>query len=441
MQFVKINKLSGRLSVPGDKSISHRAVMFGALAEGKTEVNNFLQGADCLSTIRCFSQMGIDIRNNIEKNTVTIQGKGLYGLKKPDKILDVGNSGTTLRLISGILSGQNFESRLTGDASIQKRPMRRVITPLSLMGADIISIHSNDCAPLRINGTLSSRLKNIGGYEKTLHGITYNSPVASAQVKSSILLAGLYADNQTTVIEPYASRNHTEIMLKQFGAEISSKDTSVTLEPNAKLLGTKILVPGDISSAAYFIAAAILVPNSEIIIENVGVNPTRDGILEVCKLMGADVTMEELRNTDFEACCDLRIRSSNLHGTTIGGSLIPRLIDEIPIIAIMACFAEGETIIKDAAELKVKESNRIDVVVTQLRNMGADITATEDGMIIRGGKPLYGTIIDSKEDHRIAMAFAIAGIVSEGITILKGAECVDISYPNFYDDLNKLIVE
>lgn len=441
MQFVKIHQLSGRISVPGDKSISHRAVMLGSLAEGKTEVTNFLQGADCLSTIRCFSQMGIDIQCDSTTNTISIHGKGLYGLQKPMDILDVGNSGTTLRLISGILAGQDFESKLTGDASIQKRPMGRVITPLSLMGADIISIQSNDCAPLRINGTLSSRLKNIGGFEKNLHGITYNSPVSSAQVKSSILLAGLYASEPTTVTEPYVSRNHTEIMLKQFGAEITSNGNSVTLAPNARLKGTNISVPGDISSAAYFIAAASIIPNSEIVIENVGVNPTRNGILEVCKMMGADITIEELRESDFEARSNLRVRSSKLHGATIEGSLIPRLIDEIPIIAVMACYAEGETIIKDAAELKVKESNRIDVMVTQLRNMGADITATEDGMIIRGGKPLLGTVINSNEDHRIAMSFAVAGIASEGVTIIKGGECVNISYPNFYHDLNQLVVQ
>ena len=324
--------------------------------------------------------------------------------------------------------------------------MERVITPLSMMGADILSINSNGCAPLRINGTLSSRLRNVGGYEKQLHGIHYNSPVASAQIKSSILLAGLYATDKTSVTEPYVSRNHTEIMLRQFGASVHTENTTATIEPNAKLTASKIMVPGDISSATYFIAAALLIPDSEILIENVGVNPTRDGILEVCKQMGADVTIENLRNTEFEATSDLRVRSSKLHGTTIGGSLIPRLIDEIPMIAVMACFAEGETIIKDAAELKVKESNRIDVMVTQLKMMGADVEATEDGMIIRGqtpinGKsPLTGTEIDSKEDHRIAMSFAIAGIASEGTTKIKGAECVNISYPSFYEDLKKLVV-
>lgn len=447
MQFEKVHQLSGRLSVPGDKSISHRGVMFGAISEGKTEVSNFLQGADCLSTIRCFSQMGIDIDNNKEKGTVTIQGRGLYGLSKPVDILDVGNSGTTLRLISGILSGQKFETKLTGDSSIQKRPMERVITPLSMMGADILSINSNGCAPLRINGTLSSRLRNVGGYEKQLHGIAYTSPVASAQIKSSILLAGLYATDNTSVTEPYVSRNHTEIMLRQFGATVRTNNTTTTIEPNPILTATKIMVPGDISSATYFIAAALLIPDSEVLIENVGINPTRDGILEVCKQMGADVTVENLRNTEFEATCDLRVRSSKLHGTTIGGSLIPRLIDEIPMIAVMACFAEGETIIKDAAELKVKESNRLDVMVTQLKMMGADIEATEDGMIIHGqtpinGKsPLAGTEIDSKEDHRIAMSFAIAGIASEGTTKIKGADCVNISYPSFYEDLKRLVVK
>lgn len=441
MQFEKVKLLSGRLSVPGDKSISHRAVMFGALAEGTTEVHNFLQGADCLSTIHCFSQMGIDIENKVEKGIVTVKGKGLYGLKKPTDVLDVGNSGTTMRLISGILSGQPFETNLSGDASIRKRPMGRVITPLTKMGADIISIPGNGCAPLRINGTLSSRIQSASSFTKLLHGIHYNSPVASAQIKSSILLAGLYAEEETSVTEPYVSRNHTEIMLRQFGAALTTNENTVTIFQDAKLTGTKIMVPGDISSAAYFIAAGLLVPDSDILIENVGVNPTRDGILEICNQMGADITIENLRNTEFEATCDLRIRYSKLKGTVVGGSVIPRLIDEIPIIAVMACFAEGKTIIKDAAELKVKESNRIDVMVDQLKLMGADIEATDDGMIIKGTKSLHGTVIDSKEDHRIAMSFAIAGIVSEGITTIKGAECVNISFPSFYHDLKNLIHE
>lgn len=439
MQFEKVKRLAGRLCVPGDKSISHRAVMFGSLAQGTTKIRNFLQGADCLSTIRCFSQMGIQIENDDKHNLVTVHGKGLHGLRKPDGILDVGNSGTTLRLISGILSGQNFECELTGDASIQKRPMGRVITPLSQMGADIVSLTGNDCAPLRINGTPSLSV-SFEGKKHHLNGIHYLSPVASAQVKSSILLAGLYAEGTTTVTEPYLSRNHTELMLQQFGAKLNCNDSTVSIKHCDELTATDIMVPGDISSAAYFIAAALIIPDSEIIIENVGVNPTRDGILEVCKQMGAEITMENLQNSDGECYCDLHVRYSKLHGTTIGDALIPRLIDEIPVLAVMACFAEGETIIKDASELKVKESNRIDVMVNQLKRMGADITATEDGMIIRGGKPLHGAVIESKQDHRIAMSFAIAGIACEGTTIIHGAECVRISYPGFYQDLKNLFI-
>lgn len=432
MKFQKVKQINGTLSVPGDKSISHRAVMFGALAEGTTEVHNFLKGADCLSTIQCFRQLGINIEEDEKEQVIRIHGKGLHGLSPSSSILDVGNSGTTLRLISGILSGQSFESNITGDNSIKKRPMNRVITPLRLMKADIKSVLDNDCAPLCINESSQNVTKN------PLQGIHYNSPIASAQVKSSIILAGLYADGETSVTEPNISRNHTELMLKQFGASLTVVDKTVTIQPEPKLIAQKVQVPGDISSAAYFIAAACILPNSELIIKNVGVNPTRDGIINVFLSMGADIAKEDLKNEDGEAVCDLRIRSSKLHGTTIEGSIIPRLIDEIPVIAVVACFAEGDTIIKDASELKVKESNRIDVMVNQLNNMGANVTATDDGMIIHGGQKLTGTIIDSKEDHRIAMSFAIASLMAEGETTIQGAECVNISYPEFYQDLRRL---
>jgi 3-phosphoshikimate 1-carboxyvinyltransferase len=428
MEFQKVNRLKGTIEVPGDKSISHRAVMFGSLAEGTTEITHFLYGEDCLSTIGCFRQMGIGIEEQKEKGKVVVHGKGLHGLVQPDGILDAGNSGTTTRLISGILSGQSFDTTITGDASIQKRPMGRVIDPLSRMGAKIESISGNGCAPLKITGQKSG----------SLHGIHYNSPVASAQVKSAVLLAGLYADGETSVTEPYISRNHTELMLRMLGAKVRFQDTTAKVLPNPKLIATKIEVPGDISSAAFFIAAGLLVSGSEILIKNVGINPTRDGILRVCKMMGADISIENIRNTDTEAIADLVVRHSSLNGIEIGGAIIPTLIDEIPIIAIMACFANGTTVIKDAAELKVKESNRIDVMVNNLSLMGADITATEDGMIIRGGKPIHGAVIDSKLDHRIAMSFAIAGLMSEGSTEILGAECVNISYPGFYEDLKKL---
>lgn len=424
MIFHKVNALKGEITIPGDKSISHRAIMLGSLAEGITEISNFLQGADCLSTMECFRNMGVDIEN--KDGLVTIHGNGLHGLKQPKDTLDVGNSGTTTRLMSGILAAQNFTCTLNGDASIQKRPMGRIITPLSQMGADIISIKDNGCAPLKITG-------------KMLHGIHYNSPVASAQVKSSILLAGLFADGETSVTEPYVSRNHTELMFHYFGVDISTQKTTATVAPADKLIGQKILVPGDISSAAYFIAAGLMVPNSELIIKNVGTNPTRDGILKVCEAMGASISYENMQETSGEPTADLIVKTSHLKGTTIGGSIIPTLIDEIPMIAILACFAEGTTVIKDAQELKVKESNRIDVMVENLKKMGADITATEDGMIIHGGKPLHGAKIDSKLDHRIAMSFAIAGLCAEGETEILGAECVNISFPTFYEDLERLV--
>jgi len=423
--------LRGEITVPGDKSISHRAVMFGSLAEGRTEVTNFLQGADCLSTIRCFRQLGIEIANEVASNTVTIHGKGLHGLTESKEILDVGNSGTTIRLISGILSGQPFTSTLTGDASIQKRPMARIITPLHMMGADIESIENNGCAPLMINGKKA-------GMHQTLQGIHYPSPVASAQVKSCVLLAGLYADSETSVTEPSLSRDHTERMLREFGAIITSKGNTATILPNPRLIGRKIHVPGDISSAAYFIAAALIVPNSEVVMKHVGINPTRNGILEVCRQMGANIRLENIIDHGGEPVADIVVKHSELHGIEIAGSIIPTLIDEIPVIAVLACFAKGETIIKDASELKVKESNRIDTMVENLSKMGADITATEDGMIIRGGKPLHGAMINSKSDHRIAMSFAIAGLMAEGDTEIENAECVEISYPSFYNDLRTL---
>ena len=417
------NGLHGEVTIPGDKSISHRAVMFGAIAQGTTEVTNFLQGADCLSTIDCFRKLGIAIENTPEK--IIIHGKGLHGLSAPSSILDAGNSGTTTRLISGILAAQPFETTLTGDASIQKRPMRRIMEPLSLMGADISSINGNDCAPLRIKGS-------------SLHSIHYHSKVASAQVKSAILLAGLYADGETKVTEPVISRNHSEIMLRYFGADIHTEEKTAVIRPGADLFGQQINVPGDISSAAYFIAAGLCVPNSEILIKNVGINPTRDGIIKVALAMGGDITLLN-ENHDGEPTADLLVKSSSLHGITIEADIIPTLIDEIPIINIMAAMAEGTTIIKDAAELKVKESNRIDVMVEYLTAMGADITGTDDGMIIHGGKPLHGAVIDSHLDHRIAMSFSIAALLADGETTIKGRELAEISYPSFYEDLRRCL--
>lgn len=420
------DKLQGEVTVPGDKSISHRSIMLGSLAKGTTEVTGFLQGADCLSSISCFQKMGIEINNNPKTNTVLIHGKGLRGLSAPSDVLDVGNSGTTTRLMSGILAAQPFTSTVDGDSSIRKRPMGRIMTPLSMMGAKFESLATDKCAPFKISGG-------------NLQGIHYESPVASAQVKSAILLAGLYADGQTSVTEPALSRNHTELMFESFGVDIKSVGTTATVTPAKELIAQKIEVPGDISSAAYFIVAGLITPNSEITIKNVGINPTRDGILTVCKNMGADITLSNVKNDIGEPVADITVRTSALHGCTIEGDIIPELIDEIPVIAIMAAFANGTTIIKDAQELKVKESNRIDVMVNNLSAMGVDIEGTEDGMIIHGGKPLHSATIDSKLDHRIAMSFAIAGGLADGDTEILGAECVNISYPGFYSDLDILM--
>ena len=423
MEITKIKGISGEISIPGDKSISHRGVMFGAISDGTTELTGFLDGADCRSTISCFRKMGIEITQ--VHDHVMIHGKGLHGLTAPTEVLDVGNSGTTTRLMSGILAGSNFSSIVNGDASIQKRPMKRIMTPLSMMGADISSMKENDCAPLQINGG-------------NLHPIHYDSPVASAQVKSAILLAGLYCDGVTSVTEPVLSRNHTELMLTGFGAQISSEDTTASVVGLPKLHGQNIHVPGDISSAAYFIAAALLAPDAELTIHNVNCNPTRDGILKVAKAMGGNISYENRRIVSGEEVCDLVVKSSSLHGTTVCGDIIPTLIDEIPMIAVMAAYADGTTIIKDAAELKVKESNRIDSVVENLKSMGVDATATEDGMIINGGKSLHGTRIKTKSDHRIAMSFAIAGLFADGVTTFDDPDCVVISYPDFYKTIENI---
>lgn len=415
--------LKGEVTVPGDKSISHRAVMFGALSKGTTEVTNFLQGADCLSTIDCFRRLGISIENTPEK--ISIHGRGLHGLTKSDTVLDVGNSGTTTRLISGILAGQTFETVLDGDESIRSRPMKRIIEPLSMMGADITSLQGNNCAPLRIAGA-------------PLHGIHYYSKVASAQVKSCVLLAGLYADGPTSVTEPSLSRNHTELMLRGFGANVICEGKTASILPEPELTGQKIAVPGDISSAAYFIAAGLIVPGSEILVKNVGINPTRDGLIRVCQAMDADMILLNKREHGGEPVADILVRHSNLKAATIEGEIIPTLIDELPMIAVMACFAKGTTVIKDAAELKVKESDRIEVMVDNLSRMGAHITATDDGMIIEGGYPLHGAEIDSRLDHRIAMSFAVAALAADGETTIRDANCVKISYPKFYEDLFRL---
>lgn len=429
VKYIKpVRRLRGEVTIPGDKSISHRAVMFGALSSGATRITHFLNGADCLATIDCFRQMGIEIKQ--QKQQVIVHGKGLHGLSAPSANLYTGNSGTTTRLLAGILAGQSFSSVLSGDASLNTRPMRRIMTPLTQMGANIISIQQNDCAPLHIA-------------PGALHGISYQSPVASAQVKSAILLAGLYADAKTSVTEPALSRNHTELMLAGFGAPITSRvhqdgTATATVHPCDNLYAQDICVPGDISSAAYFIAAALLVPDSELLIRNVGINPTRAGFLDVCHAMGADITLLNRSSEGGEPHADLLVKSSSLNGTTIGGKLIPTLIDEIPMIAVMAALAEGTTIIKDAAELKVKETNRIDTVCTNLKAMGIKVTPTDDGMIIEGGTGLKGAHIQSFLDHRIAMAFSIAGLIAQGETTLSDSQCVVVSYPEFFSTLDKI---
>lgn len=424
MTITKAKSLKGEITVPGDKSISHRGVMFGAISEGITELTGFLDGADCRSTIGCFKAMGIDISQ--DKDHVVIHGKGLHGLSAPSNTLDVGNSGTTTRLISGILAGQPFISSLNGDESIQKRPMGRIITPLTQMGAHIKSIKDNGCAPLEIGG-------------RQLHSIHYDSPVASAQVKSCVLLAGLYADGITSVTEPVVSRNHTELMLSGFGADIKSEGLTAYTSGNPKLVGQKIAVPGDISSAAYFIAAGLICDNADLLIKNVNTNPTRAGIIKVAKAMGGKLELLNERIVSGEPVADIHVCTSSLHGCEISGDIIPTLIDELPVIAVMAAAATGTTIIKDAAELKVKESDRIATVTENLKAIGADATATDDGMIINGGIALRGTTIKTYKDHRIAMSFAIAGLIADGETTFDDEKCPVISYPNFFETIKALL--
>ena len=414
--------LTGTITVPGDKSVSHRAVMLGALSDGVTHVTGFLMGEDCLSTIDCFRKMGVQIEVGADHD-VTVHGVGLHGLQKPSARLYTGNSGTTTRLISGILAGQPFATTLTGDASIEKRPMGRIIRPLREMGADITGVDDKFC-PLSIGP----------GH---LHGIAYTLPVASAQLKSAILLAGLYADGPTTVIEPAPSRDHTERMLRALGCRVDTDGCRITVYPPEKLTARDVAVPADISSAAFFLVAGAIVPGSCVTIQGVGVNPTRDGVLEVLRSMGADITLSNLRD-DGEPICDITVRASALHGTEIGGALIPRLIDELPVLAVAAACAQGETVIRDAAELKVKESNRIAAMVTELTRAGADVTETDDGMVIRGGRPLHGAAFQPYHDHRIAMSMAVCALVCQGESEIADDGVVAISYPDFFDALRRL---
>ncbi|MFH1617780.1 MAG: 3-phosphoshikimate 1-carboxyvinyltransferase [Candidatus Margulisiibacteriota bacterium] len=420
----KAKKIKGEMNIPGDKSISHRAVMLGALADGETTVNNFLNSADCLATAECLREMGIE--STVNSQQLTVKGKGLRGLQKPGKELFVGNSGTTIRILSGILAGQNFPSKITGDASIQKRPMKRIVEPLTRMGAKI----KGEFAPLEIQGG-------------KLRAIEYKLPMASAQVKSCILLAGLFADGETTVIEPVKSRDHTERMLGYLGVDIKVFRNEITIRGNGRGFDAReINVPGDISSAAFFMAAGILVPDSDLLLRNVGTNPTRTGILEVFHRMGADLEVKDEEIMSGEPRGSMRTRHvTSIHGLQIGGELIPRLIDEIPIIAVVATQAEGDTVIKDAKELRVKESDRIATISAELRKMGVNIEEKEDGMVIHGPTPLKGCNVESHGDHRVAMSLAIAGFIAEGETRISNTDCIETSFPGFEKLLNGSITQ
>lgn len=416
--------LKGTVRVPGDKSISHRSIMFGAIASGNTTVEGFLLGEDCLSTISCFRALGVEI--HLDGNEVSIKSKGIAGWKEPAIVLDTGNSGTTTRLMLGLLAGTTFHTIVVGDESIAKRPMKRIVDPLRLMGADLRGRMDGQFTPLAIRGT-------------QLAAIHYKLPVPSAQVKSAILLAALNAKGTTRIEEPIATRDHTEIMLRHFGANIKRQDNVIELTGGQNLSAKHVKVPGDISSAAFIIGAALVTEGSEIVLENVGTNPTRTGILDVITKMGAEYEIHE-KEAKGERSADLIIRSSRLRGIEIGGSLIPRLIDEIPIIALIATQCQGTTVIKDAEELRVKETDRITAVVDELSKMGADITATEDGMIINGPTPLNGANMKTYGDHRLGMMAAIASLTAGGPVSIDDSECIAVSYPGFFEQLNKLIV-
>lgn len=416
--------LKGSFELIGDKSISHRAIMFSSISKGHNKISNFLMGEDCLSTISCFRKMGVDIQ--IDKKDVYVKGNGLYGLKRPNEILDVGNSGTTIRLMMGILAGNNFDATLIGDNSIAKRPMKRVTDPLRLMGCNIEGKDDANYTPIKI-------------YGGNLKAIDYHMPVASAQVKSALILASLYANDTSFIYEKTKSRNHTEIMLKSFGADINVEDLKISINPVNELFSQDIYVPGDISSAAFIIVSALITKGSEVIIKNVGLNQTRTGIIDVVKNMNGDIEIINERLVGGELVGDLLVRySPNLYATTIDKDIIPRLIDEIPVIAVLATQAEGTTIIKDAAELKVKESNRIKAMVDNLKTLGADIEELEDGMIIKGKAKLNGGNIATFKDHRIAMAFSTLNLIIDEKIILDDKECINISFPGYFDLIKSL---
>lgn len=416
--------IKGELTVPADKSISHRSIMFGAISHGKTTITNFLKAEDCLNTMAIFRQLGVRIEE--EEEEIHVYGHGIEGLQTPTERLDAGNSGTTIRLLLGILAGSKISAEVSGDDSLNRRPMGRVMNPLREMGADLKEIEHPDLPPLRVTGG-------------PLKPIEYEMPIASAQVKSAILFAALQADGETTIIEKERSRNHTEEMIKQFGGEIRVEDKVITLAGGQRLVGQNVAVPGDISSAAFYLVAASILPNSEVLLKQVGINPTRTGILDVLNEMGASI--QEMQIDQQNQAADLMVRSANLQACTIEGEIIPRLIDELPILALAATQAQGTTIIRDAQELKVKETNRIDATAEELLKMGANIETTDDGLIIHGPTPLHGATVDSHGDHRIGMMLQIAALLTAEPVELNHPEAVNISYPDFFTDLAGLIKE
>lgn len=409
-------RLAGEITVPGDKSISHRSLILGSLANGETVVRGLLRGEDNMATLHAFRLMGVPISDDGE--TVRISGQGLRGLKEPTDVVDCGNSGTSIRLLSGLLAAQSFFSVLTGDQYLRRRPMKRVVGPLAKMGAIIHGRDGGEKAPLAICG-------------RQLTGIRYESPIASAQVKSALLLAGLYADGETTVTEPHLSRDHSERMFAHFGADLQVIPGGVTIRGGRELTGGEIVVPGDISSAAFFLVAGLIVPGSELLIRNVGVNPSRTGIIDILQAMGGDIQLLEQRMVSGEPVADLLVRSSPLKGIEIGGDVVPRAIDEFPVIAVAAACAAGETVIRDAHELRVKESDRIAAMAANLRLAGVAVEETEDGMIVQGGGRINGCQADSKGDHRIAMAMLVAGLVAGGPISVTDTACIATSFPTF----------
>lgn len=422
MELLRAKQLNGQIEVPADKSISHRSIMFGAIAKGTTTVKNFLRGEDCLSTLNGFKELGVPIED--DGQTITIQGVGFEGLKPALGPIDLGNSGTSIRLMMGILAGTSFQTTLFGDEYLNRRPMQRVMAPLNQMGAHLVGFENTQYPPISIQGA-------------KLSPITYEMPVASAQVKSAIIFAALQAQGTSTIIEKEPSRNHTEQMIKQFGGEIEVSGKTIRVTGPQQLTGQEVIVPGDISSAAFFIVAGAILKNSQVVLKNVGINPTRTGILDVLEAMGGTFELSEIDEANESAT--ITVTSSTLKATTIQGADIPRLIDELPIIALLATQAEGTTIIKDAQELKVKETNRIDATCEELQKLGANIEPTDDGMIIHGPVQLHGGKVSSRGDHRIGMMLQIAALLTEKIVELDKAEAVAVSYPHFFEDLASLI--